>query len=268
MKVLYLSRDQPELKRTNEAFNEIMIDRLQAQMQAMQMLTKMQDVTANNLANINTPGFKGSNVFQKMVQERVDGKVLTKTIPQQQVDMKQGVLEPTGNPLDFGIKGNGFFVVENEEGVHLSRDGRMHFNSDGFLVDENGSRVMGDSGSIHMPEYLKATGRGAEEANLEVADDGTIRLDGEVFDQLRIVQVEDTSKLERKGSNYLSAPEQAMADDPSSKIMQGYYESSNVDPLNEMVDMMKTTKMFESQQRAMTTTDQMMGRATQQLGKF
>ncbi len=245
-----------------------MIDRLEAQMQAMQMLTKMQDVTSNNLANINTPGFKGSNVFQKMVQERIDGEMETRAVPQQQVDMQQGVLEPTDNPLDFGIRGEGFFVVENGEGVQLTRDGRMHFNSDGFLVDENGSRVMGDSGPIHMPEYLKASGRGADEANLEVADDGTIRLDGEVFDQLRIVQVENTDHLERKGSNYLSAPEEAMVDDQASKVMQGYYESSNVDALNEMVDMMKTTKMFESQQRAMTTSDEMLGRTTQQLGKF
>jgi len=245
-----------------------MIDRLQAQMQAMQMLTKMQDVTANNLANINTPGYKGSNVFQKMVEERIDGKMVKRPVPQQQVDMQQGVLEPTNNPLDFGIKGKGFFVVQSEGGKQLTRDGRMHFNSDGFLVDENGSRVMGDSGPIHMPEYLKATSEGNEKAQLEVAKDGTIRLDGEVFDQLRIVKVEDTSQLKRKGSNYLSAPEQAMIGDKSSNVMQGYYESSNVDPLNEMVDMMKTSKMFESQQRAITTTDQMLGRATQQLGKF
>jgi flagellar basal-body rod protein FlgF len=245
-----------------------MIDRLQAQMQAMQMLTKMQDITANNLANINTPGFKGSNVFQKMVQERIDGKMVSRSVPQQQVDMKQGVLEPTNNPLDFGIKGEGFFVVKNENGMQLTRDGRMHFDSSGYLVDENGSSVIGDSGPIHMPEYLKATGEGAEKAKLEVAKDGTVRLDNEVIDQLRVVQVEDTSQLERKGSNYLSAPQNALVDDRSSTVMQGYYESSNVDPLNEMVDMMKTTKMFESQQRAITTTDQMLGQATSKLGKF
>jgi len=237
-------------------------------MQAMQMLTKMQDVTANNLANINTPGYKGSNVFQKMIQERIDGEMVTRSAPQQQVDMQQGVLEPTNNPLDFGLKGKGFFVVENEGSAQLTRDGRMHFNSDGFLVDENGSRVMGDSGPIHMPEYLKATSEGGEQAKLEVAKDGTIRLNGEVADRLRIVTVEDTSQLQRKGSNYLSAPERVMVDDSSSNVMQGYYESSNVDALNEMVDMMRTTKMFESQQRAITTTDQMLGRATQELGKF
>lgn len=245
-----------------------MIERLQAQMQAMQMLTKMQDVTANNLANINTPGFKGSNVFQKMVQERIDGKMVSRSVPQQQIDMRQGVLEPTNNMLDFGIKGEGFFVVEDENGTHLTRDGRMHFNSDGYLVDDKGARVMGDSGPIHMPEYMKATGESGEQAKLEVAKDGTIRLNNEVFDQLKVVKVEDTSHLERKGNNYFSAPGNALIDDQSSNVLQGYYESGNVDALEEMVDMMKTTKMFESQQRAMTTTDQMVGQATSKLGKF
>lgn len=245
-----------------------MIERLQAQMQAMQMLTKMQDVTANNLANINTPGFKGSNVFQKMVQERIDGKMVSRSTPQQQIDMRQGVLEPTNNMLDFGIKGEGFFVVESENGTHLTRDGRMHFNSDGYLVDEKGSRVMGDSGPIHMPEYMKATGESGEQSKLEVAKDGTIRLDNEVFDRLRVVKAEDTSQLERKGNNYFSAPDKALIEDRSSNVLQGYYESGNVDALEEMVDMMKTTKMFESQQRAMTTTDQMVGQATSKLGQF
>lgn len=245
-----------------------MIDRLQAQMQAMQMLEKMQDVTSNNLANINTPGFKGSNVFQKMVQERIDGEMVEQAIPQQQIDMQQGELEPTNNMLDFGIRGEGFFVVQNENGTHLTRDGRMHFDTDGYLVDEKGSRVMGDSGPIHMPEYMKASGEGGEEAKLEVAEDGTIRLDNEVFDRLRIVRAEDTAQLERKGNNYVSASGDVLVDDQSSSVMQGYYEAGNVDPLNEMVDMMKTSKMFESQQRAITTTDQMLGQATSKLGQF
>lgn len=245
-----------------------MIDRLQAQMQAMQMLTKMQDVTANNLANINTPGFKGSNVFQKMIQERIGGENASRSAPRQHVDMQQGALEPTSNPLDFGIKGKGFFVVENENGMQLTRDGRMHFDSNGYLVDENGSRVMGDSGPIHMPEYLKVMGKGGGKAKLEVAKDGTVRLGNEVFDQLRIVQVKDSKQLERRGKSYLSAPQTALVEDESSTVMQGYYESSNVDPLKEMVDMMKTTKMFESQQRAITTTDQMLGQVTSKLGQF
>ena len=234
-------------------------------MQAMQMLSKSQEVTADNLANINTPGFKGSKVFYRMFQEQVNGKSKTKTVPMQQVDMTQGVLEPTGNTFDFGIKGKGFFVVEGKGGTHLSRDGRFSMNPDGYLINSQGDKVMGQSGAIHIPEYMKATGQG-EEAKLEVASDGTIRLNNEVYDKLNVVKVNDTASLERRGSNYFSAPEENLIADNSSTIMQGYYEKGNVNPLNEMVDMMRTTKMFESQQRAITTSNEMLGQVTKKLG--
>ena len=243
-----------------------MIERLRVQMQAMQMLSKSQEVTADNLANINTPGFKGSKVFYRMFQEQVNGKSETKTVPMQQVDMKQGVLEPTGNTFDFGIKGKGFFVVKGEGNTHLSRDGRFSMNPDGYLVNSQGDKVMGQSGSIHIPEYMKATGQG-EEAKLEVASDGTIRLNNEIYDKLNIVKVNDPANLERRGSNYFRAPEEALRPDSSSTVMQGYYEKGNVNPLNEMVDMMRTTKMFESQQRAITTSNEMLGQVTKKLGR-
>lgn len=237
-------------------------------MRAMQMLRKVQDVTANNLANINTPGYKGSNVFQKMVQQGINGQTVSRLMPQEQIDMQQGVLKPTHNPLDFGLKGKGFFVVKDNNGTHLTRDGRMHFDTDGYLVDGNGAHVMGDSGAVYMPEYMKATGGDVESAQVEVAKDGTIRLDNKVFDRLRIVKVNNTSKLEREGKNYLTAPEKSLVDDQSSTVMQGYYEAGNVDPLNEMVDMMKTTKMFESQQRAIRSSSEMLEKVTNRLGKF
>lgn len=245
-----------------------MIDRLEVQMRAMQMLMQVQDVTANNLANINTPGFKGSKVFYRMVQEQVNGKAVSRPVPSQQVDMTQGVLEPTDNMFDFGIKGEGFFMVEGRNGNQLTRDGRMHISTDGYLVDSEGSRVIGESGPIHIPQYLKAAENTGNEVKVEVARDGTIRLNDEVLDKFRIVRVEDTSKLERMGSNYFSGKEDLLIEDQSSTVMQGYYEAGNVDPLNEMVDMMQTTKLFEMQQRAIRTTDEMLGQATSKLGKL
>jgi len=245
-----------------------MIERLEAQMRAMQMLMKRQDITANNLANINTPGFKGSKVFYKMVQEKINGKKVSKPVPQQQVDMTQGVLKPTHNPFDFGIKGKGFFAVKNNNGIQLTRDGRMHINPDGYLVDDKGAKVMGDSGPIFLPQYMKATDQNGRQAKINVARDGTIRINNKVYDKLRIVDVKDTSKLERKGSNYFTTDPKFLVDDNKSNVLQGYYESGNVSALNEMVDMMKTTKMFQSQQRIIRTTDEMLGRAASKLSKF
>lgn len=238
-------------------------------MQAMQMLTKAQDVTADNLANINSPGFKGNKLFHRMLTEQVDGKEVTHTVPMQQINMDQGVLEPTGNPFDFGIDGEGFFAVEEDGQSYLSRDGRFHLDSDGYLKNSRGANVIGSAGAIHIPEYFQATTEANGNNTLEVGKDGTLRLNGEVYDQLRIMGVDDTSNLERKGNNYFAAPESSLTNiSEKSNVMQGFYEKGNVEPLQEMVDMMQNSQMFEAQQRAMRTTDETLGQATSSLGRF
>ncbi|MEX2600492.1 MAG: flagellar hook-basal body protein [Balneolaceae bacterium] len=246
-----------------------MIDRFEAHMQALQMLSKAQEVTADNLANINTPGFKGNTLFHRLLSERVNGVELTKSVPMQQVNMEQGVLEPTGNDLDVGIDGDGFFVVEEDGENYLTRDGRFQLNSDGYMVNSSGARVLGHGGAIHIPEYFQAAEDGQGEVDLSIGKDGTIRLNEEVYDQLRIVEVEDPSLLERRGSSYFSVENMsALAESNSSTVMQGYYEKGNVQPLHEMVDMMRNMQMFEAQQRAMKTTDETLAQATGTLGRF
>lgn len=244
-----------------------MIDRFQAQMQAMQMLTKAQDVTADNLSNINTPGFKGNNMFQRLVTEQINGREVTNTVAKQQVNLSQGVLEPTGNTFDFGIDGEGFFAVEEDGSNYLTRDGRFHLDSDGYLKNSNGAHVLGSSGAIHIPEYFQASGEGG--VKLEIAKDGTIRLNDEVHDQLRIVEVEEPQNLERKGNSYFDAAGVEPKENANgSTVMQGFFEKGNVEPLQEMVDMMRNSQMFEAQQRAMRTTDETLSQATTSLGRF
>lgn len=246
-----------------------MIDRFQAQMQAMQMLAKAQDNTADNLANINTPGYKGSKMFHRLITEQINGNEVTKTVPMQQIILDQGVLEPTGNAFDLGIDGDGFFTVQEDGQSYLTRDGRFHLDSDGFLRNSQGANVVGSSGAIHIPEYFQAMGHEDGGVKLEVAKDGTLRLNDEVYDKLRIVGVSAPSELERKGQNYFTAPatSQVHVSDRTS-VMQGFYEKGNVEPLKEMVDMMKNSQMFEAQQRAMRTTDETLAQATNTLGRF
>jgi flagellar basal body rod protein FlgG len=178
------------------------------------------------------------------------------------------VLEPTGNTFDFGIDGEGFFAVQEDGESYLTRDGRFNLDSDGYLLNSKGANVMGSSGAIHIPEYFQATGNGSG-IDLDVGKDGTLRLNGEVYDQLRIVGVNDPSNLERKGSNYFSAPTSELIDvSGGSNVMQGFYEKGNVEPLQEMVDMMRNSQMFEAQQRAMRTTDETLAQATSSLGRF
>lgn len=246
-----------------------MIDRLYVQMQAMQMLSKSQDVTADNLANINTPGFKGNKLFYRMFKEQVNGQEITKSVPLSQVDLSQGILEPTGNQFDMGINGAGFFKVELDGNTMLTRDGRFHLDGDGYLVNNDGAKVMGESGPIQLTEYFQNNGEGGASAQLEITKNGTIKLNGNQQDRLQIVTINDPQNLERKGNSYFSAiSEDALSEEGVGMIQQGYYEKGNVNPLNEMVDMMQNMQLFETQQRAMKTTDEMLQQVTTRLGRF
>ncbi|SMO95708.1 flagellar hook-basal body protein [Gracilimonas mengyeensis] len=245
-----------------------MIDRIYAHMQAMQVLSKSQEATADNLANINTPGFKGNKMFYRMFKENIDGREVIKSVPMQRINLNQGVLEPTGNEFDLGINGDGFFMVEQDGQNMLTRDGRFHLDPDGFLVNGSGAKVMGNSGEIDLSDYFMAQGDG-EMPKLEIAKDGTISLNDRPIDKLRMVNVEDSSQLQRKGSAYFTVEDESMlTDDNTGTIMQGYFEKGNVEPLAEMVDMMQNTKMFESQQRALKTSDELLSRVSTQLGKY
>lgn len=246
-----------------------MIDRIYMHMQAMQVLQKSQDATADNLANINTPGFKGNKVFYRMLKENIDGREVTKSVPMSQINLNQGVLEATGNEFDLGINGEGFFTVEDNGERLLTRDGRFGLDQDGFLVNQSGAKVQGASGEIELSQYFTSAGNDGGAPQIEIATDGTIRVNGNEIDKLEIVNISDPSQLERKGNAYFSvADEGAITEENIGSLMQGYYEKGNVEPLNEMVDMMKNMQLFESQQRAMRTSDDLLSRVSTQLGKF
>ncbi|MDI6402125.1 flagellar hook basal-body protein [Balneolaceae bacterium ANBcel3] len=246
-----------------------MIDRLQAHMQAMQVFSRSQEVTANNLANINTPGFKADTLFHRVLNEEVNGEMVSRTVPMQQVSMAQGELETTGNPFDFAIKGNGFFVIQDDGDLNLTRDGRFNLDADGYLRNERGGYVMGQSGVVHVPEFFLSTDPGGGEPRLEVSKDGTIRLNDEVYDQIRVVGVDDLSSLERKGNSYFTTRNIAeLFQDEQSTVMQGYFEKGNVQALHEMTDLMRNMQLFEAQQRALRTTDELLSNAANSLGRF
>lgn len=247
-----------------------MLDRIYTQMKAMQVLSRSQDVTADNLANINTPGFKGNKLFYHMFKENVNGKAVPTAMPITQIDLTQGILEPTGNEFDVAINGKGFFKVEVDGKEMLSRDGRFQLNSDGFLVNSSGARVLGDSGPIQLSDMFSAqNSETGGSLMLEISKDGNITINSKVQDKLRLVNVSNPANLERQGSSYFTVRDEAnLSEDGVGKVMQGFYEKGNVQPLNEMVDMMRNMQMFESQQRALRTTDDMLSQVTSRLGRL
>lgn len=245
-----------------------MIDRLKHSMRALQMLMKAQEVTANNLANINTPGFKGDKLFYRAFMNKLNGRPVSDVEPHQTIQMQQGAFEPTGNTFDFAIEGDAFFEVSYEGNRYLTRNGRFSLDADGFLVDDQGAQVMGEGGAIHLPQLVK-NGSNMQDLDIEVAKDGTFRVNGLKSGKLSLVSVDEVHRLERRTHSYLQVPEDvAITTDTDSRVVQGFYESGNVDPLKELVDMTRNMRMFESQQKVMTTTDELLSRATTRLGRF
>ena len=246
-----------------------MIDRLRHSMRALQMLAQAQEVTANNLANINTPGFKSDRLLFRAYLDRVNGENVSSVETALDINLRQGTLEETGNPFDLAIQGQGFFEVQKDGQYFLKRNGHFKLDAEGFLVDEEGANVMGTGGAVQLPALMSGNSTQATR-DINIAKDGTITVNGEHYGKVNLVQVSEPQKLERRGNSYFSVPEDmpAQAFESTSEIMQGFQEAGNVNPLMELVDMTKNMRLFESQQRVMRTTDDMLAQVTTRLGKF
>jgi flagellar basal-body rod protein FlgF len=244
-----------------------MIDRLQYSMRALQMLSRTQEVVANNMANLNTAGFKKDKLFFHAFQNKLHGKEIQDPQADQILNMQAGEFKQTGNPFDFAIEGNGFFQVEQDGQMMLTRSGRFHLDREGYLRDSNNGYVQGSNGRVYIPQFYEFNTRN-EDVNVEVAKDGTIRLNDEAVDKIKLLRVDNLQNLERRTNSYLALTKGSAEVDTTSTISQGFFETGNINPLEEMTNMVTTMRLFESQQRVMTTSDDLLRKATSSLGKI
>lgn len=246
-----------------------MIDNLRYTMRAMQLFSRAQEVTANNLANLNTPGFKKDKLFFKAYEDAVYDQSVRETESHSRINMEAGNLEATGNVFDFGIQGDGFFQVEHENQRFLTRNGRFHVDSDGFLKDDNGGFVIGQTGKIVIPEGILLGRPDSQNVSIQVAKNGNITINDIEVGKIQLVGVNDIETLERRSNSYLQPndPEQ-MYFDTESSVVQGVYEGGNVNPMEEMLAMTTNMRLFETSQRNMRSTDEVITEVTTRLGKF
>ena len=238
-------------------------------MQSLQVLSRTQEVISNNLANINTAGFKKDKLFYHAMQDAVDKQDMRRVNVNQVLNISPGEMEKTGNPFDLAIDGDGFFQVEKNGQLFLTRNGRFHLDSEGYLRDENQGYVHNSGGSaVYIPEFYQSSSEN-EQNHMEIAKDGTVRLNGEVVDQIGMAKVNDLRTLERRNSSYLAVTGNGEIEpDTESTMTQGYYETGNINPLEEMTGMLTNFRLFESQQRALRTSDELLQKVTNNLGKF
>jgi len=224
---------------------------LQAQSQAL-------EVVAHNLANVSTVGFRGDQAtFQSLlaVSRPAVPNVLNLAannfgvLEGTHMDMTAGNLEATGNPLDVGIEGGGFFAIQTARGIRYTRNGSFQVSSGGILVTTAGDPVFGDpalgaKGVINVPA-----------GPVSIAADGTLSVNGAVAGSIRLVEFAPGTKLTPEGENLFAAPEGSATLAQQSMLRQGALESSNVNAMSSVVTLLGVQRQAEMLQRALSLFD-------------
>jgi flagellar basal-body rod protein FlgF len=213
-------------------------------------LERQMDVVANNVANINTNGFKADrSLFQEYLMSGAhednfvgkDRRVSYVADGSTFKDFTQGPTEQTKNPLDVAIDGGGFLVVQTPAGERYTRDGGLQINNQGQLVTAAGNPVLGTSGPIVFQPTDKDVNIAAD-GNITVLE-GVNRIDS-VRGKLRLVSFAQAQNLLKEGSNLYSAGGAAAQPDARSKVQQGFIEKSNVNSVIEMSRMIDVTRTY------------------------
>lgn len=239
------------------------------------------ETTANNLSNVNTPGFKkDTQAFQEYLttNEKEPGVIAVPRIPASiesfydtqgvdksfvdsqgtYSDFSQGGIKSTGNKFDLAIDGSGFFEIATPRGVRFSRNGSFGLDGQGQLVTKEGWPVLKktETGVPIEQRVIKVPTAGS----ISISEMGELSVDGESLGQISLVEFVDKLALQKEGSSVYGLkpnrnPQFSLVARPVLK--QGFLETSNVNIVQEMTDMISATRLFDSTQKAIQAFDSM-----------
>lgn len=229
----------------------------------MEALNKRYRAVTHNLANANTIGFKKRrSMFAQALaskqaemsppdQSGLSGEIRVTSI----IDFTQGAMIRTGSSLDMAIAGKGFFVLETPGGTapHMyTRNGSFSVDKDRRIVDGSGRRLLGSNGPITLPA-------GTSPSQIMISRDGKIMVGTQPIGTVRMVEFADTKELVPMGQNCYAARDGAeKGPAKESTIQQGYREASNVSVVEELVDLITVTRLYEANLRGIGKQDDRM----------
>jgi flagellar basal-body rod protein FlgF len=208
------------------------------------------DLTAANLANLNTAGYKGQLQFYRSLEASAASHHLTPlnravndfgVLGGSTVDMKTGQFQKTGNDLDVAMEGSGFFVVQTKAGTRYTRNGNFHTDASGNLVTATGDAVLGDQGPVQLLS-----------GPVTISSDGTVSQNGAVVANLRLVSFKPGTSMTPMGGSYYQAPAAAEQPTDDPRISQGTLESSNMDPVSGTISLMVLQRHAQMLQQAVS----------------
>ena len=226
-------------------------------------LQRQLDIAANNLANVDTAGFKVESLMLQsdpLTPQRAPRFGPVKYVLDDGLarDFKQGALEKTGNTYDLAVEGPGYFQVQTPNGVRYTRDGRFGVDTSNQLVDGQGNPVLDASGSPISFDPKKGAPT--------ISKTGLITQDGQTGGKVGVVRFASLSGMSKDGDNYMTSAE-TPTPAPDAAIRQGVVEHSNVSPVLEVTSLIDITRAYERVANMMNSTQDLSRSAIERLGK-
>lgn len=213
-------------------------------------LSNQLDITANNIANMATPGFQSSHpIFAEfLVSAGETGEDVAYVVDKGTVrNLNPGPANFTGNPLDITIEGRGYFVVENEDGISYTRNGAFRLDSSGQLVTSSGATVLNDGND----PIVIAPG----ESQINISQDGTISTENGAIGRFRLVEFTNEQAMTNLGDSLLASEEEPL-EAADSGVVQGMLEGSNVVSVTEISRMIQLLRSYQTANQLITTEDE------------
>jgi len=212
--------------------------------------TKELEIAGHNLANVSTPGFK-RELFDVWRLHNPGNPLggpgpAAAFVDVRSRDIRQGSLQETGSETDLALEGPGFFKVETPRGLRYTRNGSFRLSADSKLVTQEGYPVLGKNGPVTLD---------ARDKNFGIDPEGGIHLDGNVADQLLMVEFPNPQDLRAAGGTYYVPGPQAgeEMEAKNTRLVQGSLEASNVDLVAESLNLINVQRRYESYLKVLET---------------
>ncbi len=227
---------------------------------AMALLELRQEITANNLANAATAGFRRDVLAAREPAPGEKGLrfgPLALPVLDTRPVLEGAPIAQTGNDGDLAISGIGFFVTGANDGEFLTRAGAFRRDANGFLVNERGDRLLGNAGPVRV-----------DSDSFQIARDGQVIVRGAAIDALRIESPAPGAALRKAGEGRYERPAATDVPGPAdAAVFQGYLEKSNVDAIREMISLIDAFRAYEANAKSIQTEDHLLDKAVNEIGR-
>jgi flagellar basal-body rod protein FlgF len=228
------------------------------------------DAISNNLANVNTVGFKKdvtimkdfANLLISRVNDGADAQAIGNMgvgvmVDEVATDQSTGIVRTTGNDFDLAMEGKGFFVVQAPQGKRYTRNGSFAKSARGELVTSDGYQVLGDNGG---PIIIG-------DGKLTVGTDGRVSVDNKVVGKLQLADFANEATLKKEGASLFIAPDDRQAQPATGGVRQGALEMANVNVVSEMVNLITNLRAYEVNSKVIQSHDELLNKAANDVGK-